>query len=54
MTEAPKVKAYLQGSAKEWTLGYVKRAAAARGSQDEGITQPRDHSLADPCIAYHY
>ena len=22
----------------------------ARGSQDAGITQPRDHSLADPCM----
>ena len=40
----------LQGSAKEWSLGCVKRAPAARGGQDAGITQPRDHSLADPCI----
>ena len=23
---------------------------AARGGQDAGITQPRDNSLADPCI----
>ena len=40
---------YIQESAKEWTLSCVKRAAAARGSQDTGITQPMDHSLADPC-----
>ena len=44
----------LQGSAKEWSLGCVKRAPAARGGQDAGITQPRDHSLADPCIAKQY
>ena len=30
-------------------LGCVKRAPAARGDQDAGITQPRDHTLADPC-----
>ena len=41
---------YVQGSAKEWSLGCVKRARAARGGQDVGITQPRDHSLADPCF----
>ena len=28
----------------------MKCAPAARGSQDAAITQPRDHSLADPCI----
>ena len=39
----------LQGSAKEWSLGCVKLALAAGGAQDAGITQPRDHSLADPC-----
>ena len=39
----------LQVSAKEWALGCVKRAPAARGGQDAGITQPRDHFLADPC-----
>ena len=39
----------VQGSAKEWTLGCVKRAPVARGDQDAGITHPRDHSLADPC-----
>ena len=32
----------IQGSAKEWSLGCVKRAPAARGSQDAGITQPRE------------
>ena len=35
---------------RSWTLGCVKRAPMARGDQDAGITQPRDHSLADPCI----
>ena len=40
---------YLQGSAKEWSLGCVKRAPDARGSQDTGITQPGNHSLASPC-----
>ena len=25
-------------------------APVARGSQDEGFTQPRAHHLADPCI----
>ena len=42
----------LQGSAKEWTLGCVKRASAATGGQDAGITQPRDHSLPDPCMVH--
>ena len=27
----------------------MKRAPAPRGCQDAGITQPRDHSLADRC-----
>ena len=27
----------------------MKGDPAARGSKDAGITQPRDHSLADPC-----
>ena len=39
----------LQGSAKERSLGCVKRAPAARGGQDAGITQPKDHPLANPC-----
>ena len=30
-------------------VGCVKRASAARGGQDAGITLPRDHSLADHC-----
>ena len=25
---------------------------AARGDKDAGITQPREHSLADPCTLY--
>ena len=32
----------------------MKRTPGARGSQDAGITQPRDHSLADPCISRSY
>ena len=43
---AQKIK--VQGSAKEWSLGCVKRAPAARG-QDAEITQPRAYSLAEPC-----
>ena len=35
--------------AKEWSLGCVKRVRVARGDQGMGITQPRDHYLADPC-----
>ena len=27
----------------------MKPAPAAKGDQDAGITQPREHSLADPC-----
>ena len=27
------------------------REACPRGGQDAGITQPRDHSLADPCTS---
>ena len=27
----------------------MKRAPVASGGQDAGITQPRDHYLADPC-----
>ena len=40
----------VQGSAKEWSIGCVKRAPAARVIRDMGITQPKDHYLADPCI----
>ena len=36
----------VQGSAKEWSLGCVKRASVARGGQDAGITQPRDHCFS--------
>ena len=38
-----------KGSAKEWSLGGVKRAPAAEGGQNAENTQPRDHSSADPC-----
>ena len=34
------------------SLGCVIRAAAAKGGQDAGITQPRDHFLAGPCISF--
>ena len=34
---------------KNWSLGCVKRAPMARGCQEPGITQPRNHSSADPC-----
>ena len=30
----------VQGLAKEWSLGCVKRAPMARGTQDAGIMQP--------------
>ena len=43
--------AELQGWAKEWSLGCVSSRPAARGSQEAGFTQPRDHSLAQPCIS---
>ena len=43
------VMCHLQGSAKEWSLGCMKCAHTARGGQEAGITQPRDHSLGDPC-----
>ena len=42
----------IQGSAKEWSLGCVQRALAARGGQDAGITQPRDNYLADPYMIH--
>ena len=44
----------LQESAKEWSLGCVKCALTARGGQEAGITQPRDHSLADSCEVNNY
>ena len=43
------LSSYVQGSAKEWSLGCVKRAPGVRGGQDAGTTQPGAHSLADPC-----
>ena len=39
----------VQGSAKRRALGCVNSPPAARGSQEAGFTQPRDHLLADPC-----
>ena len=32
-----------------WSLGYVNSRPAARGSQQAGFTQPRDHSFAQHC-----
>ena len=46
------VEGYVQRSAKEWSLGCVKRAPAARCGQGAGITQPRAHSLADSCTVH--
>ena len=41
----------VQGSAKGWSLlsRLPELAPAARGSQEAGFTQPRDHLIADPC-----
>ena len=38
----------IQASAQKWSIGCVKCAPVARGGQDAGFTQPRDHSYADP------
>ena len=37
---------YIQGWAKEWSLGCVNSRPAARRSQEAVFTQPRDHSFA--------
>ena len=34
-----------------WALGCVNSPPAAGGSQEEGFTQPRAHSFAQPCNA---
>ena len=34
---------------KERSLGCVNSCPAARENQEAGFTQPRDHSLAEPC-----
>ena len=36
-----------------WALGCVNPRPAARGSQEAGFTQPRDHTLAGPC-SFHF
>ena len=36
-TKVPRLHESIQGSAKEWAIGYVKRASAARGDQGTGI-----------------
>ena len=43
----------LQGSAKRYALGCVNSCPAARGNQEAGFTQPRDHSLAQACTYTH-
>ena len=39
----------VQGSAKEWSLGCVIPASRPPLSAGARFTQPRDHSLANPC-----
>ena len=39
----------VQGLAERWALGCVNSPPAARGSQEAGLTQPREPLLADPC-----
>ena len=39
-----------QGSAKEWSLGCVIPASWPPLAAGAGFTQPKNHSLADPCI----
>ena len=41
---------HLQGSAKEWSLGCVIPASWPPLAAGARFTQPRDHSLAGPCI----
>ena len=40
---------HVQGWAKEWSLGCVNSRPAARGSQEAGFTQPRNHLIAHIC-----
>ena len=42
----------VQGWAIEWFLGCVNSRPAARGSQEAGFTQPRDHSFAQRCTSH--
>ena len=39
----------IQGSAKEWSLGCVIPASWLPLAAGARFTQPRDHSLANPC-----
>ena len=39
----------VQGSAKRWSLGCVNSASWLPLDAGGGFTQPRDHSLAQPC-----
>ena len=43
-----KLLLYIQGSAKEWSLGCVIPASWPPLAAGARFTQPRDHSLADP------
>ena len=40
---------HVQGWAKEWSLGCVNLRPTARGSPEEGFTQPRAHLIAHLC-----
>ena len=44
---------YIQGWAKEWSLGCVNSRPAARESLEAGFTQPRAHLIAHMCTGFH-
>ena len=44
-------RAMVQGWAKEWSLGCVNSLPTARGSQEAGFTEPREHSFDQPCTS---
>ena len=39
----------IQHTTKEWSQGCVNLRPPARGSQEAGFTEPRDHSFTQPC-----
>ena len=45
-------KYQLQRSAKKWSLGCMIPASWPPLAAGARFTQPRDHSLADPCMMY--
>ena len=53
MSEMKSEKLGIHGWAKEWSLGCVNSRPTARGSQEAGFTQPRDHSFAQRCMWIH-